>query len=109
MSAPSRRDLVRYMIDMGLSERRSLQVVGMSPSAFRYQPAADRRDRQSQTGRSALCRSRSASEKAQAEEDPGCRSPSPRTSLGSQPGVVDGFRIRPDGRRACHQEPDRCR
>jgi transposase InsO family protein len=30
------------MIDMGLSERRSLQVVGMSPSAFRYQPAADR-------------------------------------------------------------------
>ena len=30
------------MIDKGLSERRSLQVVGMSPSAFRYQPAADR-------------------------------------------------------------------
>ena len=42
VSAPSRRDLVRYLIDKGLSQRRSLQVVGMSPSAFRYQPAADR-------------------------------------------------------------------
>ena len=42
VSAPSRRDLVRSMIDKGLSERRSLQVVGMSPSAFRYQPVADR-------------------------------------------------------------------
>lgn len=30
------------MIDKGLSERRSLQVVGMSPSAFRYQPVVDR-------------------------------------------------------------------
>ena len=30
------------MIDKGLSERRSLLVVGMSPSAFRYQPVADR-------------------------------------------------------------------
>lgn len=30
------------MIDKGLSERRSLRVVGMSPSAFRYQPVADR-------------------------------------------------------------------
>lgn len=42
VGAPSRRDLVRYMIDKGLSERRSLLVVGMSPSAFRYQPVADR-------------------------------------------------------------------
>lgn len=42
VSAPSRRDLVRYMIDAGLSERRSLRVMGMSPSAFRYQPVADR-------------------------------------------------------------------
>lgn len=42
VSAPSRRDLVRYMIDKGLSERRSLRVVGMSPSAFRYQPVTDR-------------------------------------------------------------------
>ncbi len=30
------------MIDRGLSERRSLQVVGMSPSAYRYPPVADR-------------------------------------------------------------------
>ena len=37
MSAPSRRDLVRYMIDKGLSERRALRVIGMSPSAYRYQ------------------------------------------------------------------------
>lgn len=42
MSASSRRDLVRYMIDKGLSERRALRVIGMSPSAYRYQPAQDR-------------------------------------------------------------------
>lgn len=30
------------MIDKGLSERRALRVVGMSPSAYRYRPAADR-------------------------------------------------------------------
>lgn len=42
VSAPSRRDLVRYMIDKGLSERRALRVIGMSPSAFRYQPVTDR-------------------------------------------------------------------
>ena len=33
---------MRYLIDKGLSERRSLKVVGMSPSALRYQPAGDR-------------------------------------------------------------------
>ena len=42
VSAPARRDLVRYLIDKGLSERRSLKVVGMSPSALRYQPTGDR-------------------------------------------------------------------
>ena len=42
VSAPSRRDLVLYMIDKGLSERRALRVIGMSPSAYRYQPAQDR-------------------------------------------------------------------
>ena len=42
VSAPSRRDLARYQIDNGLSERRSLRVIGMSPSSFRYQPVADR-------------------------------------------------------------------
>lgn len=30
------------MIDKGLSERRALRVIGMSASAFRYQPVADR-------------------------------------------------------------------
>ena len=42
MSAPSRRDLVRYLIDKGLSERRSLRFIAMSPSSFRYRPATDR-------------------------------------------------------------------
>lgn len=42
MSAPSRRDLVRYLIEQGLSERKSLRFVGMSPSSFRYRPATDR-------------------------------------------------------------------
>lgn len=42
MSAPSRRDLVRYMVSRGLSERRALRAIDMSPSAYRYQPAADR-------------------------------------------------------------------
>lgn len=42
MSAPSRRDLVRYLVDKGLSERRALRVIGMSPSAFRYQPVTNR-------------------------------------------------------------------
>lgn len=42
MSAPARRELVRFMTERGLSERRALRVVRMSPSAFRYQPAPDR-------------------------------------------------------------------
>jgi len=42
VSAPSRRDLVRYLIEQGLSERKSLRCVGMSPSSFRYRPATDR-------------------------------------------------------------------
>ena len=42
MNAPARRDLVRHMIERGLSERQALRVVDMSASAYRYQPAADR-------------------------------------------------------------------
>lgn len=42
VSAPSRRDLVRYLIDKGLSERKSLRFAGISPSSFRYRPATDR-------------------------------------------------------------------
>lgn len=42
VSAPARRDLVRYMVGKGLSERRALRIIRMSPSAFRYQPASDR-------------------------------------------------------------------
>ena len=39
VSAPARRELVRHMMDCGLSERRSLFVIGMSASAYRYKPA----------------------------------------------------------------------
>lgn len=42
VSAPARRELVRYMIDKGLSERRSLSIVRMSPSAYRYEAASER-------------------------------------------------------------------
>ena len=42
VSAPARRDLVRYMVGKGLSERRALRIIRMSPSAFGYQPASDR-------------------------------------------------------------------
>jgi len=42
VSAPARRELVRYMISHGLSERRSLRIIGMSASALRYEPTADR-------------------------------------------------------------------
>ena len=42
VSAPARRELVRYMIDKELSERRALRIVSMSPSAYRYKPASDR-------------------------------------------------------------------
>lgn len=42
MKAPARRELVRHLADCGLSERHALRVVGMSASAYRYQPAPDR-------------------------------------------------------------------
>lgn len=42
MKAPARRELVGHMADRGLSERHALRVVGMSASAYRYQPAPDR-------------------------------------------------------------------
>ncbi len=42
MKAPARRELVRILADRGLSERHALRVVGMSASAYRYQPAPDR-------------------------------------------------------------------
>ena len=41
VSAPARRELVRHMMGCGLSERRSLRIIGMSASAYRYEPAAD--------------------------------------------------------------------
>lgn len=42
VGAPARRELVCHLKQQGLSERRSLTVVQMSPSAFRYQPRPDR-------------------------------------------------------------------
>jgi putative transposase len=42
VTAPARRELVRWMHAQGLSERRGLQVVRMSASALRYQPRPDR-------------------------------------------------------------------
>jgi transposase InsO family protein len=42
VKAPARRELVRHLVDRGLSERHALRVVGMSASAYRYQPAPDR-------------------------------------------------------------------
>jgi putative transposase len=55
VSAPARRERVRYMIGRGLSERRALAVVRMSASAYRYQPAPDRNaDLPSKRGRREL-------------------------------------------------------
>lgn len=42
VSAPARREQVRYMVEKGLSERRSLAVMVMSASALRYEPRPDR-------------------------------------------------------------------
>lgn len=42
VKAPARRELVRHLAGHGLSERHALRVVGMSASAYRYQPAPDR-------------------------------------------------------------------
>ena len=42
VTAPARRELVRHLVDKGLSERRSLAVVRMSASAYRYAPQPDR-------------------------------------------------------------------
>ena len=36
VTAPARRELVRHLVAKGLSERRSLAVVRMSASAYRY-------------------------------------------------------------------------
>jgi len=42
VTAPARREAVRRMTTLGLSERHALRVVGMSASSLRYQPAPDR-------------------------------------------------------------------
>ena len=42
VSAPARREVVRWMCGRGLTERRALKVVGMSASSLRYQPVLDR-------------------------------------------------------------------
>ncbi|GAA0915769.1 hypothetical protein GCM10009552_33760 [Rothia nasimurium] len=42
VSAPDRRELVRYLVSRELSERRSLAIAGMSAGAYRYEPRPDR-------------------------------------------------------------------
>ena len=42
VTAPARRELVRWMRTRGLTERRSLTIVGMSASSLRYEPRPDR-------------------------------------------------------------------
>ena len=42
VKAPARRELVRHLAGRGLSERQAPRIVGMSASAYRYVPAADR-------------------------------------------------------------------
>lgn len=42
VKAPARREVVRALAGHGLSERHALRIVGMSASAYRYQPAPDR-------------------------------------------------------------------
>jgi hypothetical protein len=41
VTAPARREVVRAMVTQGLSERRALTVVRMSPAALRYVPRPD--------------------------------------------------------------------
>ena len=42
VTAPARRELVRYLSDKGLSERRSLRIARISASALRYRGRPDR-------------------------------------------------------------------
>jgi putative transposase len=42
VTAPARRELVRWMQTKGLTERRGLAVAGMSASSLRYEPRPDR-------------------------------------------------------------------
>jgi len=42
VTAPARRELVRWMQTKGLAERHGLKVVGMSASSLRYEPRPDR-------------------------------------------------------------------
>jgi len=44
VSAPARRDVLRFMVISGLSERRALLVIRVSASALRYQSAPDRNE-----------------------------------------------------------------
>ncbi|WP_246120704.1 IS3 family transposase [Chitinolyticbacter meiyuanensis] len=42
VTAPTRRELVRFLAGRGLSERWALRIARMSPSALRYRPKPDR-------------------------------------------------------------------
>ena len=42
VTAPAKRELVRWMRTRGLTERRGLAIAGMSASSLRYEPRPDR-------------------------------------------------------------------
>ena len=49
VGAPARREAVRWMCGLGLTERHALRVIGMSASSVRYYPARGRMYRQNKT------------------------------------------------------------
>ena len=44
VTAPAKRELVRWMVTRGLSERRCLKLVEISATALRYEPRAYRNE-----------------------------------------------------------------
>ena len=97
------------MISSGLSERRSLRIIGMSASALRYEPASDRNcvlkekiialaqlHRRYGSGMSHLKLRQAggpAGEEAQTQEDSPVRPAPLGVPNGRQSGVVHGLRV----------------
>lgn len=121
VSAPGRREQVRYMASKGLSERHALRVAGMSASALRYTPRPDRnvelreqilslahRHKRYDVGmiylklrqmghvelqacRALISASETAAASPQAQESACRRASTAVAASGRQRGVVDGF------------------
>jgi len=135
MSALARRELLRHMVNHGLSERRSLRVIGMSASAYRYEAAQEhnyalkdkfialvqRRRRYGagmiyltlrQAGElvnykrvDRLCAEAVLPVKKRRRKKIPIADRPPRASDGSKSGLVYGLCIRPHSRGAQHQKP----